>query len=723
MEETLQQPESPTAATHGANDRLSKIRHAVDEVLNLEESGQEYSDRDLRLRYRELLPELLDELQIARRIRSAMATAKGVPHSPESLPTEDTDDASPLESIRAALPELEIIERLDQGGQGIIYKAIEVDTKRLVAIKVLRDGPQSSQSQRERFAREAEIVSQMHHPNIVSLYRSGALAKHQFFVMEYVDGIPIDDYVLYHALPVRQVVQLFEKVCRAVSCAHQSAVVHRDLKPGNILVDLDGEPHLLDFGLAKDTDAATTGLRADRISLTGQLLGTLPFASPEQASGLAAGVDTRSDVYSLGVILYLLLTGKMPYPVDGAPEVIRTNIISRPADSLRAASKSSDPVQRGTVGAIADDLERIVLRALAKEKHRRYPTADALADDLKRFLDGHAVIAKSDSQWYLIRKAIARHRLVAALALAFVLMLVAGLVSVTILWRHAEHVGRVAQAGLEMGSYIKLGSVARDSGRSEQAIGMFEKAVQLGQAVATDNSTFNERDFSANFQLAEMLYDREGSARAKPFADAAIRIAEGLYQSEPGNMEWQRLLAFSQLLKAKEASLSKNYVEAVKVMNKAVALRMQLLAQNADNESLRGELAHAIAIQGRYLRLWGKFDRALSRYNAAYQLYLDLAARKPRSVDRLLDVSITENRIATLHLSLKTSTGNKDAAKWLSKADKSAARASSLPGAEDCSADLGRLRNAINRNIQLIAKRESQPATNELHDLSRELRP
>ncbi|HUN80982.1 MAG TPA: serine/threonine-protein kinase, partial [Phycisphaerae bacterium] len=267
------------------------------------QSGTQIEDATLNERYAALMPDLRETLAYARQIASAARTMKSDDSgAPQASHPEDSRSPGPM------VPGYEITEAIDHGGQGLIYKAIQDSTKKVVALKLLLDGPLSSERQRRRFTREVEIISRLSHPNIVPLLDSGSAHGRQFFAMEYIDGLPIDDYFLLNRGSLDGLVNVFEKVCRAVASAHQAGVIHRDLKPGNILVDGKGEPHILDFGLAKEFGDETGDEPRSLLSYTGQILGTLPYLSPEQAAA-ERQIDVRSDIYSLGVILYELVTG------------------------------------------------------------------------------------------------------------------------------------------------------------------------------------------------------------------------------------------------------------------------------------------------------------------------------------------------------------------------------------------------------------------------------
>ncbi len=420
----------------GDDERSPRIDDIVRSVIRQADAGVSIDDAEIEQRYPELMPELRESLRTARAIRAAAEKARQ-----ESAPSGLNDDhdaqfEDDFKILGELLTDYELLERLDHGGQGAVYKAVQKSANRIVAIKVLLDGPLASTRQRHRFEREVHIISRLRHPNVVTLYDSGVVRGRQFFAMEYIDGFSINDYILFHRPSVESVVRLFTKVCRAVGSAHQRGILHRDLKPANILIDLDDEPHILDFGLAKDIEEAEeTG---DGISLDGQVVGTLPYLSPEQASGLHDEIDVRSDIYALGVVLYQLLSGAFPYPVRGDAATVRDNILNRAPLALSKAVRTLEYDLPSTTGTFSDDLERVVFKALAKDKARRYQSADALADDLDRYLAGDAVQAKADSSLYLLRKTIRRYRVYVAFAAVIVLLMGASAGMIANLWIKSE---------------------------------------------------------------------------------------------------------------------------------------------------------------------------------------------------------------------------------------------------------------------------------------------
>ncbi|MCZ6654123.1 MAG: serine/threonine-protein kinase [Planctomycetota bacterium] len=316
----------------------------------------------------------------------------------------------------------EILREIHRGGQGVVYKAVQKATKRTVALKVLLQGPYASARQRYRFEREIDLVAALQHPNIITVYDSGITKDERlFFAMEYVHGQPLDVYLSDKELSVDDTLRLFQQICAAVNFAHQRGVIHRDLKPGNILLDAEGKPHVLDFGMAKAAGASLT--EGAPVTVTGEFMGTLAYASPEQTKGDPNLIDIRTDVYSLGVILYEMLTSKYPYEVVGQMADVLKNI-------AEAEPKKPSTIRR----QINDEVETIVLKALAKEKERRYQSAEALAVDVEHYLNGEPIDAKRDSGMYILKKALARYRVPACLAASFFVMLAVGFIWISSLY-------------------------------------------------------------------------------------------------------------------------------------------------------------------------------------------------------------------------------------------------------------------------------------------------
>ncbi len=304
-----------------------------------------------------------------------------------------------------------VIQRLlGKGGMGNVYVAEQDRPRRTVALKVIRRGIGTSGLQR-RFEHEAEILGRLHHPGIAQVYEAGASpgaggGSQPYIAMELIHGPPLNAYAEEKRLRTPERLELMAKVCDAVHHAHQRGVIHRDLKPANILVDEHGQPKILDFGVARAADA---DLRVTTLQTSvGQLIGTLPYMSPEQVLGDPSEVDTRSDVYALGVLLYQVLTGRLPLDVSSRSLVEAARVVR---DEAPTRIGRMDRSYRG-------DIETIVAGALEKDKARRYQSAADLGADLRRAIAGEPILAKQDSALYVLGKQFRRHRVPVLGALA-----------------------------------------------------------------------------------------------------------------------------------------------------------------------------------------------------------------------------------------------------------------------------------------------------------------
>ncbi len=341
-------------------------------------------------------------------------------------PARGPDSASPDAAIRSNdIPGYEILEEIARGGQGIVFRALQKSTKREVALKVLREGPYAAPATRRRFERAIELAATLDHPHIVTIFDSGETpTRRQYVVMDYVRGRRLDRYLGAEAPPLRARLALFARIGHAVNYAHQRGVIHRDLKPSNVLVSDDGQPHILDFGLARQVAEANVSA----VTTAGQVVGTLPYMAPEQARGLSDAADVRGDVYALGVMLYELLAGTFPYPVTGDTLEVLRHIAETPPARLRGRPRVAAAL------SVDEELETIVLKALAKERERRYQTAGDLARDIDHYLAGEPIEAKRDSGLYVLRKTLLRYRVAAGVAVAFVVLVTASAVALGVMY-------------------------------------------------------------------------------------------------------------------------------------------------------------------------------------------------------------------------------------------------------------------------------------------------
>jgi len=334
-----------------------------------------------------------------------------------------------------------IVRLLGEGGMGAVYEAEQENPRRLVALKVVRHDLVLPELLK-RFEQEAQVLGRLHHPGIAQIY-DAAVAEdgRPFFAMELIRGVPLDEYVRLQRLAPAARLDLMARVCDAVQHAHDQGIIHRDLKPSNILVEETGQPKVLDFGVARATGANMQVSMAH--TATGQLLGTLSYMSPEQVLGGPEGIDPRSDVYTLGVILFELLAGRLPYHLQNLPVIEMARLICE-----------EEPTRLGSIHlAFRGDIEIIAGKALEKDPKRRYASAAGLAADIQRQLHHEPILARPPSALYHLRQFVRRHKgLVASVLGIGAALLIGTVVSVLFAW-HAAQNAEVAQDKERLATY------------------------------------------------------------------------------------------------------------------------------------------------------------------------------------------------------------------------------------------------------------------------------
>lgn len=554
-----------------------------------------------------------------------------------------------------------IIKEIGQGGMGIVCLAmrIELPNARPVALKILRYG-MDTETMRNRFQRECEILSSLEHTNIARLLDNGIAENNlPFFVMEMVEGEPIDAYCKTHNLTITERLKLFQQVCAAVNYAHQNLIIHRDLKPNNILVSKDGVPKLLDFGIAK-TIRKDAFIRDIEITRTGQQIMTPAYASPEQVRGEYA--TTAVDIYSLGILLYKMLTGQLPYEfANVSPEEIK-RVICEVAPNKPLITFMIDDRK------LSKDIENILLMALRKEPQRRYSSVEKLSEDIRRYLEGFPVIACKDALSYRVQKFL--HRNMTKILIVVVISLSTAIAASIILrqsWRaQQEHLnaeikqklleartkdlrqlaglfvfklndqiedlpGTTAtranllketlkyleilheQSGDDLSlqnelaiAYRKVGDVQgrpyifSSIGDTAGALKSYRRAMELleGVVIARPNNNAAILELvTVDERIGEVL------ARMGLFNDAmnsyrkALIIRERLLNLDPENIEYRRLLASLYIRIGDIKRSSGDLVNAFNIYEKASAISEELILKDATNNQSERALATA------YMRL------------------------------------------------------------------------------------------------------------------------
>lgn len=675
-------------------EKAVRIEKIVDDVMRQRSAGIDLDDSAIERQHPDLMPELGQRLRTLRAIEAAARQARQSPSSEAPIAGENCPFEEDLNFLRSTLTSYDILERVNYGGQGVVYKAIQRSTRRTVAIKVLLDGPLATERQRHRFTREVEIISRLQHPNIVTLYESGVVRGRVYFAMEYVEGVPIDDYALLHDLSIPDIVRMFITVARAASHAHQQGIIHRDLNPGNILVDLDGVPRILDFGLAKDVWSDDDARDRSFITIPGQVVGTLPYLSPEQADVQDGEVDVRSDIYALGVVLFELLTGGFPYPIDDDPAAVRANIISREPLKLRKALSPDRLAREPRRNSIIRDLEVILLKALSKEKVRRYQSAAAFAEDLERSLAGDAVEARADSRYYLLRRTLHKYRAAVAVAVLFLLVLSASTVAVTMMWVQAraqrdnartmtrmalgtlddvitdidesirplaggmevrdrllndvvaDRLARlrplvesdVAMEDVRAALHEKQGDIAYARGSHADAAESYQAFLDLSLRELQSRPTTDKylRDVArAHRKLARVTKD------AGQHFERSIEFGQTLVKRYPDEIELKHSLCATRVEFGRHLYLTGQYERAAEHIDIALATAKAVIASNSEDKCWTDLLAKAYEWDGDIRIKLGEGRRSIHSLTKALRLHRELSEARPADVNRRHRVLIT----------------------------------------------------------------------------------
>ncbi|UCG33396.1 MAG: serine/threonine protein kinase, partial [Phycisphaerales bacterium] len=491
-----------------------------------------------------------------------------------------------------------IVRLIGEGGMALVFEAEQEHPQRRVALKLIKPGYASRESLR-RFEQEAEVLGRLEHEGIARIYEAGTedtgAGPQPYFAMEYLRGQNLREYANARNLGTRQRLELFAKVCDAVQHAHQKGIIHRDLKPGNIMVTEAGQPKVLDFGVARvtDSDVQTTTLRTDM----GQLIGTVPYMSPEQVAADPLELDTRSDVYALGVVLYELLARRLPYD-------LRQRMIHEAVRVIR----EEDATPLSSVNRVfRGDVETIVAKALEKEKERRYQSALDFASDIRRYLSDEPIVARPASAMYQLGKFAKRNRVLVGGAAAVFVVLVLGVIGTGIGMARALAAEDLAERRLEEAQAARQAEMEerkRAEGEAAKAgaintflqdmLGSVEPSRALGREV-TVRQVLDE---------AAGQIDR-GSLQDQPEVEAAVRAtlgntysALGLYPS--GERQMRGALEIHQRLfgnehRAVAADMndlgvvlwrSGDYAEAEPLFRESLALRRKLLGEEHPSVAL-----------------------------------------------------------------------------------------------------------------------------------------
>ncbi|MFI5120708.1 MAG: protein kinase [Thermoanaerobaculia bacterium] len=693
-------------------DRWSEVRRFLEEALEREGADRDAFLTDLGSRDAALRDE------VGRLVASAEA-AEGFLERP-ALHASDEEDTLPPGTILGAW---RVEREIGQGGMGRVFLAVRADGafQQEAALKVIPSGL-GGVAIGKRFRNERQILAGLEHPNIARLLDGGTTPDGRpFFVMEYVRGEHLVEYARRRELSIEGKVELFRKICAAVAYAHRHLVVHRDLKPGNILVTPEGEPKLLDFGLAKVFDPAVSELTPGATGALGRLM-TPEYASPEQVRGDT--ITTASDVYSLGVVLYELLAGRLPFAMKG-----------RSAEMIVRTVCETEPARLG--GGISDDLESVVAMALRKEPERRYATVEQFSGDLRRTLEGLPVTARKDTVWYRARKFASRHRIAVA-ATAGSALLLAVLAAVAVVQAHAARLEREraerrygdVRALVKSFLFEQHDAIQNLPGTTQARAMLIRRALEQLSALERESGP----EFPLRGEMAD-AYEKLGdvlgggvwsdlgdTAGARDAYEKALALRDRLAAGAAATPQARENLARVEQKMAGFLARTNEVQEAIRHARRSVGIREELAASGARTGEGPTGRASAHYRLGFVLSRSGDFRAALASYREAETFYRQALAATPDDLtaQRLLGGSIYDqaamlSRLGEHRAALDTGRRALESRRALLKRDPANARyrldvATSLHDVAEYLAELGELEESLEMT------REASRSVEELAD-------
>jgi non-specific serine/threonine protein kinase/serine/threonine-protein kinase len=599
---------------------------------------------------------------------------------PSTLPTlplsASSGDSSADRLIGTHIGPYRIVREIGEGGMGTVYLADRDDDEFqiAVAIKVVRRG-MDSQLVLERFRTERQILARLEHPYIGRLLDGGTTQDGlAYFLMEYVEGQTLTRYCDLHQLAISERLELFRKVCDAVSHAHQNLIVHRDLKPDNILVTAEGVPKLLDFGIAKLLEPPAPGENASQPTMTMVRLGTPAYSSPEQISGGPVGI--ASDVYSLGVILFELLTGQRPYRIDSlgweeSARIICERDATRPSSlfsnrvaiSDKAAGEETQAVSRcrkttvdGLRKRLTGDLDNILAVALRKDPSRRYRSVDQLSEELQNHLDGRPVKARGDSILYKSGKLLRRHKLAAA-SLAILSVLLCGSGGFAAWQAHRLSVRLSEDRQLASSFLVDVhDQIAMLPGSTPAREALLIKSVDYLNGLAHEGAPDPQLRSSlalAYERFADLLVGVDGaglgrSAQALKTYDAARTLRESLAREAPKDANAQYQLASNYLLGSYITGRIATLADRRAYDEKALLISQTLVDAEPDNPRYQALLAKAYTSTAYGYGVSGDWSRARSYFEQAAAIRRQLSAANPGDLEAQRERANIEYRIGVI---------------------------------------------------------------------------